>query len=161
MEEIIKAIHAQWKLAKDEYQARCEAAHYLEAAQKIAACRMFKGTEDIPAIAAIFTSVQGLEFCVANNFPNLATFRLFRKVKPEQYSVYIDAGEITLKNPEKAILIGRTNATIKCDDNTRHNVVTMHGATATIIASKWAVVRAVSAVGSSIVRRTQDHAIIL
>jgi hypothetical protein len=161
MKEIIKAIHGQWMLAKDEFQARYEAAHMMDYEQRTSAFKRFNGTEDFKELAALFTSTQGLLFCTENNFPNLATFRLFRSIHPEQYGIYIDAGEITLNNPENAILIGRTNATILCDDNTRHYVVTMHGASAIVIASKWAVVRAISAVGTSIVRRTKEYAIIL
>lgn len=161
MKEIIESIHAQWLLAKRGYQERCEAAHFTEAAEKIAACRMFKGTESVAELAAIFTSPQGIEFCTENNFPNLATLRLFRKEDTERYGIFIDAGNIQITNPETAVLIGRTNATVHCDDLKRHTVVTMHGACATILASKWAVARCIAAPGTSMIRRTKDNAIIL
>lgn len=32
----------------------------------------------------------------AYNFPNIATFRRFKKYHPERYGVYIDSGEISL-----------------------------------------------------------------
>ena len=130
-------------------------------AEKLAACNIFKGTEDIAGIARLFTSPQGVEFCLAANFPNLATLRLFKRFNPERYGIYIDAGDITLKNPKTAVLIGRTTATVKCDTCENHTVITMHGATATVLASGWAVVRTEAGAYTSIIRRTTDNAIIL
>lgn len=130
-------------------------------AEKLAACNIFKGTEDIAGIARLFTSPQGVEFCLAANFPNLATLRLFKRFNPERYGIYIDAGDITLKNPKTAVLIGRTTATVKCDTCENHTVTTMHGATATVLASGWAVVRTEAGASTSIIRRTTDNAIIL
>lgn len=161
MEEIIKAIHAQWQIAKEQHRARCEAAHFTDVAEKLAACDMFKGTEDLQELMRLLTSPQGTEFCIANNFPNLTTFCLFRKEHLERFGVYIDAGEITLTNPDMAFLVGRTNAIIHCNTLKRHKVVAMHGASATVMASKWAVVHAVSGAGSNIIRRISDNAVIL
>lgn len=159
--EIIKNIHAQWLVAKEQHRQRCEASGMSDVAQKLAVCKMFKGTEDLAEIAQLFTSPQGMEFCLATGFPNLATLRLFKSFKPQRFGVYLDAGQITLHNPERAILIGRTNATIHCDTCARHEVVAMHGATATVLASKWAVVRTQSAKGATITNRASDNAIIL
>lgn len=130
-------------------------------AEKLAACNIFKGTEDIAGIARLFTSPQGVEFCLAANFPNLATLRLFKRFNPERYGIYIDAGSITLNNPKTAVLIGKTNAIIECDTCANHTIITMHGATATILASGWAVVRTEAGASTTIIRRTTDHAIIL
>lgn len=130
-------------------------------AEKLAACNIFKGTEDIAGIARLFTSPQGVEFCLAANFPNLATLRLFKRFNPERYGIYIDAGSITLNNPKTAVLIGRTTATVKCDTCENHTVITMHGATATVLASGWAVVRTEAGASTSIIRRATDNAIIL
>lgn len=159
--EIIKNIHRQWLVAKEQRRQRCEVGNLTEVAHKLAVCDMFKGSENLADITALFTTAQGLEFCLAANFPNLATFRLFKPYKPEQYGFYIDAGQITLRNPKTAVLIGRTFATIKCDTCESHEVVAMHGATAAVFADKWAVVHVQSGVGSSIVRRTTGNAIIL
>lgn len=130
-------------------------------ARKLAACDLFKGSEDIPELARLFKSPQGLEFCLAANFPNLATFRMFKPFKPEHYDFYIDAGDITLHNPKTAILIGRTTATIHCNKCQSSTIVTMHGATATVLASGWSVVRTEAGTSTNIVRRTSEHAIIL
>lgn len=161
VKEIIERIHRQWLIAKEQRRQRCEASHKSDVAAKLAACNIFKGTEDIAGIARLFTSPQGVEFCLAANFPNLATLRLFKRYNPERYGFYIDAGQITLKNPTTAVLIGKTIATVECDTCTPHTVITMHGATATVLASGWAVVRTETGVSTNITRRTTDHAIIL
>lgn len=159
--EIIRQIHRQWLIAKEQRRQRCEAAHRSDVAAKLSACDMFEGTEDIAALARLFTSPQGVEFCLAANFPNLATLRLFKPYHPERFGIYIDAGQITLNNPSTAVLIGRTNATVMCDTCAAHTVVTMHGATATVLASGWAVVRTEAGASTNIIRRTSDNAIIL
>lgn len=159
--EIINNIHRQWLVAKEQRRQRCEAHNLGDVAQKLAVCDMFKGTETLAEIAQLFTTAQGLEFCLAANFPNAATFRLFKPYKPEDHGFYIDAGQITLHNPKTAVLIGRTYATIYCDTCERHEIVAMHGATANVIADKWSVVHSLSGVGSNIVRRAKGNAIIL
>lgn len=159
--EIIERIHRQWLIAKEQLRQRCEASHKTDVAQKLAVCDLFKGTEDIAELARLFTSPQGVEFCLAANFPNLNTLRLFKRFNPEKYGIYIDAGNITLKNPKTAVLIGRTTATIECDTCAKHTIITMHGASATVLASGWAVVHTEAGISTNIVRRTTDHAIIL
>lgn len=159
--EIIERLHRQWLIAKEQRRQRCEASHMNVVAEKLAACNIFKGTEDIAGIARLFTSPQGVEFCLAANFPNLATLRLFKRFNPERYGIYIDAGSITLNNPKTAVLIGKTNAIIECDTCANHTIITMHGATATVLASGWAVVRTEAGASTTIIRRTTDNAIIL
>lgn len=161
MEKTIANIHRQWLIAKEQLRQRCEQAHNTDMAHKLAICEMFKGTESISELAELFTSPQGLEFCITAGFPNLATFRLFKRSNPQRFGVYIDAGEITLHNPRRAILIGRTIATIKCDTCERHEVVTMLGASATVLASGWAVVATTAGKGTNITKRATDNAIIL
>ena len=159
--DIIKNIYAQWLVAKEQRRQKCETANMHEVARKLAACDMFKGTEDIAGLAALFKTPQGVEFCLAANFPNLATFRLLTRFDPRCFGFYIDAGNVRLKNPETAVLIGKTYATIECDTCTQHTVIAMHGATATVLASGWAVVRTEAGASASIIRRTSDNAIIL
>lgn len=161
MEQTIANIHRQWLIAKEQLRQRCEHTNNTEMAHKLAICEMFKGTENLAELAELFTSPQGLEFCLSASFPNLNTFRLFKRHNPQRFGVYIDAGEITLHNPRRAILIGRTTATIKCDTCERHEVVTMHGASATVLASGWTVVSATAGRGTNITRRASDNAIIL
>lgn len=130
-------------------------------AKQLNACALFKGTEDLEGIVRLFASPQGLEFCMNNHFPNTATLRLFKPFGVERYGIYIDAGSITLKNPERAILIGRTSATVDCDTNVRHEVVILHGAKALVNASKWAVVFTKVEAGCVCLKNTSDNALIL
>ena len=130
-------------------------------AQQIDSCAKFKGTEDLEGIAKLFKSSQGIEFCINKHFPNMATFRLFKPFGMEKYGIYIDAGNITLKNPDSVILIGRTQAQVDCDTNVRHEVIVMHGAKALVNASNWAVVFTKVGNGSICIKNTSDNAMIL
>lgn len=162
MEDIIRKMHAQWLLAKEQARQECENRALHNVAEKYRTCDMFKGTErTIEELAAVFTSRQGLEFCVRYHFPNLATFRLFKGQGVEKYGIYIDAGVITLKNPERAILVGRTSATVNCDECEQHNLVLLHGAKAVVNASKWAVASVSASSGCSVIKNTSGNAIIL
>lgn len=159
IKDLVSQLHQQWLIAKDLRRQRCMDSHMIEVAKKLAACDMFRGDESIAELARLFATPRGLEFCLASNFPNLATLRLFKPYNPAKYGIYIDAGIITLRNPRMAILIGKTVATVKCDTCDKHTVVTMHGATATVLASEWAVVYTETGPSTNIVRRTSDHAI--
>lgn len=161
LKEIIERTHRQWLVAKQLRTERCEIAGKPDVARKLEACDMFKGSENMAEITQLFASPQGLEFCLAANFPNLHTFRLFKPFEPAKYGFYIDAGNITLRNPGTAILIGRTSATVECDSCERHTIVAMHGASAVVAASGWAVVHTEAGISANIVRRTSGHAIIL
>lgn len=142
MEQLIRQIYGQ--------------AHLLDA------CPLFTGEEKtLDDIINLFTSPQGMEFCMKKHFPNMATFRQFKRYKVERFGIYIDAGTITITNPKRAILIGRTSATVNCDTLERHEVFLLHGAKAVVNASKWAVVACTVEQGCSIIRNTADHAIVL
>lgn len=142
MEKLIKQIYAQARLLN--------------------ACELFTGKEKtLDDIVKLFTSVQGMEFCIRNHFPNIATFRQFKKYGVHKFGIYIDAGAITLTNPKRAILIGRTSATINCDTLERHEVFLLHGAKAVVNASQWAVVATTGGQGCNLIRNTSENAIIL
>ena len=159
--ELLRNTYAQWRAAKELRRIHCERCNREDVAQQLAMCELFKGTETVEELAKVCTSPHGIEFCLATGFPNIVTFRLFKSFNPERFGIYIDAGTITLHNPETAVLIGRTSATIRCDSCSRHDIIAMHGGTATVLASKWAVVRVQAGAGSNIVRRTTDNAVIL
>ena len=142
METLIRQIYAQARLLN--------------------ACGLFTGEErTLDDIVRLFSSVQGLEFCIKNHFPNMATFRKFKQYNVERFEIYIDAGAVTLRNPKKVILIGRTSATIECDTLERHEVYLLHGAKAVVNASKWAVVATTVEQGCSIIRNASENAIVL
>lgn len=141
METVIKQIFAQAKL--------------------LGCCPLFKGTEDLQGIIRLFTTTQGLEFCMKHHFPNIATLRLFKPYNVERYGIYIDAGAITLNNPTRAILIGRTSATINCSTLECHEIVLLHGARANVNATKWAVVFVKAEQGCAFLKNTSENALIL
>lgn len=161
MEAIIKQLYAQWKITKEQARQECENRSLHNLAEKYRTCNMFKGTEDIHELIRLFTSTQGLEFCMRYHFPHVASLRLFKTHNLEKYGIYIDAGTITLNNPERTILIGRTIATINCDSLERHEVFLLHGAKAVINASKWAVVAVKAEQGCSFIKNISDNAIVL
>lgn len=161
MDTLIKQIFAQWKIAKEQARQDCESRSLHNLAEKYRVCDMFKGTEDLQGIIRLFTSTQGLEFCMRYHFPNIATLRLFKRYNVEKYGIYIDAGAITLKNPTRAILIGRTSATINCDTLKKHEVVLLHGANAIVNASKWSVVFVKAEQGCTFIKNPSENALIL
>lgn len=132
-----------------------------EQAKQLGCCDLFKGTEDLDGIVRLFTSPQGIEFCMNNHFPNTATLRLFKPYGVERFGIYIDAGDVVLTNPRRAVLIGRTAATVNCDTNERHEVVVLHGAKALVSASKWAVVFTKVEAGCSCIKTTTENALVL
>ena len=95
---------------------------------------LFRGTETIEELAAIFRTPQGAEFCETNNFPDIETWReLNRAYDLTQFGVYVDAGSVSLLNAPHVTLIGHTTGdTLRYDELKRHTVMLMHGATATI-----------------------------
>lgn len=161
MKELLKPIREQWLLLKHQAEQEWEARNHHEMAKRYHDCDMFVGDENLKQLTEKLTSPQGLEFCVKKGFPNLATFRLFKGYKPQEFGVYIDAGQVTITNPGRVLLVGKTYATINCDSMERHEVATMHGATASVLASKWTVVHTTAGRGTTITKRTKDNAIIL
>lgn len=155
-------MYAQWRIAKDRAQHECEAHSLPNVAEKYRQCTMFRGTEDVQGVLRLFASTQGIEFCMNHHFPNLATIRLFKPyIVPERHGIYLDAGAVTIENPSKVILVGRTTATVNCSSLERHEVILMHGAKAVINATEWAVVFVKASQGCTVMRSTMDNAVIL
>lgn len=135
-----------------------------EQAKLIGCCDKFTGKErTLEDIVALFTSPQGLEFCIKHSFPSITTYRSFKAHDAwlQEHGIYIDAGAITLKNPRRAILIGRTSATVTFDTLERHEVVVLQGAKCTVGAWKWAVVRVHADRESEVIKSAYNNAIIL
>lgn len=137
-----------------------------EQAHKLGACDLFTGRErTLNDIVSLFLSVQGLEFCFKKHFPNIATFRLFKRYDADlgkKYGIYIDAGSVTLRDPRRVVLIGRTDAQVLCQSpDTAHEVYVLRGASAMVIASGWAVVKVEAETACSVIKKTNDNAIIL
>lgn len=130
-------------------------------AKALGCCDKFKGTEDLDSLVALFQSPQGIEFCKTHHFPDLSLFRLLKPYKLHKYGIYIDAGQITLRNPQQAFLIGNTKATIFCDTSDyRNNVHLFHNAHADIKAKEWSVTF-VDVENGSYTKDIQGNAIVL
>lgn len=159
--ELIDEIHALWQEAKLQAQTECERRSLTNLAEKYRACRMFRGSESLEQLVALFTSPQGMEFCQRRRFPDPATIRRFKPYGMERFGVYIDAGRITLRNQPRVVLLGDTSATLSYDEGGRHEVFLMHGAQAAIAASGWAVVFVTSGEGCAVSRTERERAKIL
>lgn len=160
MKELIKKIQTEWQKAKDEAQKQCAMAGNIELAQKLADCTMFKGTENLEQLIKLMFTPQGIEFLTHCNFPDLSTFRKFKKYHPERYGVYIDCGEISLSEARRVFLVGNSSATLNYRETAGNRVYLMHGARASIIASGYAVVKIEHDAKSSVSYITKDKAIV-
>lgn len=161
MEELIRNIQQEWQKAKDAAQERCVANGDLYLAQKLADCKMFKGTEDLKELIMLMFTPQGIEFLTKYNFPDIGTFRKFKKYHPEMYGVYIDYGEISLSEARNVFLVGNSSATLKYREVARNRAYLMHGASATVIASGYSIVKIEKDDASQVSYTVQDHAKIL
>lgn len=130
-------------------------------ANKLGACDKFSGNETLEQLVQLMFSPQGVEFCMTNNFPDIATLRKFKRYHPERLGVYIDCGEITLQEPQAAFLIGNTTATVKCQQTARKRLYLMHGANAHVLAGGFTVVRVEKDTTSQVTVQANDNAKIL
>lgn len=109
-------------------------------ALKLNACNKFTGNESKDELIKLFFSIQGVEFCVKNNYPELSILRKFNGFFND-FNSFIDSGNIVIKNNEKAVLIGNVLADLIFDDKEFHHVILLHGAKANINISGWSVVK--------------------
>lgn len=137
----IKEAQKKWSAAKDAAQTSCERSHMYEMARKLSLCKMFTGDESLQEMINLMFSPQGAEFLTTYRFPDIATFRQFKKYHPEQYGVYIDAGKISLSEPRRAFLVGNTTAEIKCSQTAANRLILMCGASARVEASGYSIVK--------------------
>ena len=137
----IKEAQKKWKVAKDAAQAKYEKSYQYEMARKLEACKMFTGEESMEEMINLMFSPQGAEFLTENNFPDIATFRRFKKYHPEQFGVYIDAGKISLSEAKNVFLVGNTTARLKYAQTQGNRLILMCGATARIEASGYCVLK--------------------
>lgn len=161
MRELIKETQKKWAEVKAKAQRDCENTARYDKATKLSLCSMFRGDEDLEALCSLMFTPQGAEFLTTYNFPDLSTFRKFKKYHPERYGIYIDSGKIAISEPKKAFLVGNTTATIKCEETAGNRIIAMCGASATIYASGYSVVKIEKDSQSLVSYTTNDHAKIL
>jgi hypothetical protein len=100
-------------------------------------------------------------FCIENNIPTLTMWEeLDRVFDIAQYGIYVNKGDITLKDEQNVIVIGATTATIEHNELRRNVVVAMRGATCHIVANRNAVVFAKKDKFSTITTEQNDNSVI-
>lgn len=129
-------------------------------AKALGACDLFTGDETLEGLLDLFMTPQGAEFCRNNHFPSIKTMREFKPFNLERHGIYLDAGEITLYDPERIALIGRTTATIYCSKMRLHRVFLYKGASAVINAEGWTVTRVHVESGCRVISNVKDNAIV-
>lgn len=129
-------------------------------AKALGACDLITGEETIEGLLDLFLTPQGAEFCRNNHFPSTATMRQFKPYDLERRGIYLDAGEVTLYDPERVALIGHTSATIYCSEMRLHRIFLYRGASAVINADGWTVTRVHLEKGCRIITNTKDNAIV-
>lgn len=139
MEDLIKSTYKKWIEAKKYAARRCRHT-FPNVAKQLDECTMFTGNETLPELVEKIFSPQGREFMLANLFPTLTIFRKFKKYNPEQYKVYIDCGLIQIDNPGSCMLVGNTEANIRCTETVKNNIILMHGAKADVFGYNYAVI---------------------
>lgn len=116
----------------------------------IGACDKICGVTDYASLVKLFFSPQGQEFCEANNFPTHSYFKAIKNdVKP--YNVFVDCGDMTIANIPHIALVGKTHANIRLSGlDSVYTVMLMHGATAHVEASNYAVIKIVNISGGDV-----------
>lgn len=160
MKELISKIQKQWQAAKNAAQTLCEEAGQHDMACKLGECAMFKGTENLEELIKLMFTPRGIEFLTTYNFPDLKTFRKFKPYHPERMGVYIDKGKIELTEAHKVFLVGDTSAVLHYNDTAASRVYLMHGASASIIASGYSVVKIEKDKSSNVSVIKNDNAIV-
>lgn len=160
METLIKQIYSEWRAANADAQRQCEQRGDFDMARKLAACRFLTGNETMPELIDKLFSPQGREFMTRFGFPKLETFRRFIPFHPEQYGVFIDAQKIARIDDSRVCLIGNTSAWLKYRETQGNTVILMHGATADIDASGFAVVKVERDAVSNVDVHIVDRAIV-
>ena len=135
-----------------------EAIKIHKAISKLGACSLYKGQETTSELLRLMNTAQGMEFCIKHNFPSLKMLKSIDKAIAVSHGVYVNAGRITLHNPENVVLAGRTSAEITYDDTAevRHKITVFHGAKALVKASNWAVIFTTNAGGKIDIVATEN-----
>ena len=160
--KIIARLYNGWREAKNKAERTARLEGDMLLARRLRACDVFTGEETTLAeVVAKLHSVEGLEFLLLSGFPTLELFREYKDALPEGCGVYVDAGEIDLGDTLDAILVGDTHATGQYKQTKCHKITAVYGASATVDAYEWSVVRPRYDEASRVEVRRHDSAIIL
>lgn len=160
--KIIARLYNGWREAKNKAERTARLEGDILLARRLRACDVFTGEETTLAeVVAKLHSIEGLEFLLLSGFPTLELFREYKDALPEGCGVYVDAGEIDLGDTLDAILVGDTHATGQYKQTKCHKITAVYGASATVDAYEWSVVRPRYDEASRVEVRRHDSAIIL
>lgn len=160
--KIIALLYNGWREAKNKAERTARLEGDMLLARRLRACDVFTGEETtIAEVVAKLHSIEGLEFLLISGFPTLELFREYKDALPEGCGVYVDAGEINLHDTLDAILVGDTHATGEYTRTKCHKITAVYGASASVDAYEWAVVRPRHDEASLVEARRHDSAIIL
>ena len=160
--KIIARLYEGWREAKNKAERTARLEGDMLLARRLRACNVFTGEETTLAeVVAKLHSIEGLEFLLLSGFPTLDLFREYKDVLPDGCGVYVDAGEIDLGDTLDAILVGNTHATGEYRRTKCHKITAVYGASATVDAYEWSVVRPRHDEASLVEARRHDCAIIL
>ena len=110
-------------------------------ARQFKSCLLFNGKESFDELIELLMSAQGLEFCLKNNFPELNYFEQFDRLELAKKGVYVNAGIVEISNVENVLLVGNTEAKLIYNNtDVAYKISVLHGATASVHASNYAVV---------------------
>nr|DAX67136.1 MAG TPA: hypothetical protein [Caudoviricetes sp.] len=160
--KIIARLYNGWREAKNKAERTARLEGDMLLARRLRACNVFTGEEaTLAEVVAKLHSIEGLEFLLLSGFPTLDLFREYKEALPEGCGVYVDAGEIGLGDTLDAILVGDTHATGQYKQTKCHKITAVYGASATVDAYEFAVVRPRYDEASRVEVRRHDNAIIL
>lgn len=160
--KIIALLYNGWREAKNKAERTARLEGDMLLARRLRACDVFTGEETTLAeVVAKLHSIYGLEFLLLSGFPTLELFREYKDALPEGCGVYVDAGEIDLHDTLDAILVGDTQAKATYEQIECHKLTAVYGASATVDAYEFAVVRPRHDEASRVEVRRHDSAIIL
>lgn len=161
LSELIRETQRKWAEAKAKAQRECEGSARYDVAGKLSQCTMFHEDENLESMCSLIFTPQGAEFITTYGFPDIDTFRKFKRYRPERYGVYIDCGRIELSDPKNACLVGNTTATINCAETAGNRIIALCGARATVVASGYSVVKIEKDEASKVTYTTNGHAKVL
>jgi hypothetical protein len=107
---------------------------------KMKHCERVTGKETLQQLTDLMFTPQGIEFCIANNFPKIEDLRKLDNSFAISNNIFIDANG-NLKNVGRIAVFGNSDIEIKYTNNDKsHHILAMHGAKVKIIAEGYAVV---------------------
>lgn len=113
-----------------------------EEAKSLGACDLVEELVSMTSLSKLMFTPQGIEFLQKNRqYPTLDECREIGKYT-RRYGIYVDCSNMSMSGTYRAAFVGDTNAEVSCEGTTSiFTYIVMKGATLTVNASKYAVVR--------------------